>query len=213
MFQSSEQINELAAALSKAQSEAKSAAKSASNPHFRSNYAPLHEYMEVVATCFCKHGLSVIHMPHTVDGRLMLHSRILHSSGQWMGCTLPVAVDEKRAGAQAIGSALTYMKRYALGCLTGIADANEDDDGEGASCHEVQVKVESRPPVTTASNAEIPNRPISDEQVNLLRKKIHSDKKIEREIERKFGSLESIPRTEFQLVLKQVDNYFRTAGV
>jgi hypothetical protein len=205
MFQSSEQINELAAALSKAQSEAKSAAKSASNPHFRSNYAPLHEYMEVVATCFCKHGLSVIHMPHTVDGRLMLHSRILHSSGQWMGCTLPVAVDEKRTGAQAIGSALTYMKRYALGCLTGIADANEDDDGEAASCHEVQVKVESK-------NNSSPISPISDAQVNLLRKKIQNEDKIMRSLEKRFGSLESIPRNEFQIILRQVENHFATAG-
>lgn len=206
MFQSSEDIKDLSVALAKAQAECKRAVKSASNPHFRSTYAPLHEYMSVFGDTFCKYGLSVVHMPSIMDGQLVLHSRLMHESGQWIGCTLPVSIDEKRSGPQAIGSALTYMKRYALGCLTGIADAAEDDDAEAATIHDPQVRVEPSP-------AQIANGPISDKQVAFLRSKLKGDEALTQRIEKKFGSLDSIPRREFQLLLTQVASHFEKAGV
>jgi len=57
-----------------------------------------------------------------------VETRLLHSSGQWMGDTITVPVG--KPDAQGVGSALTYARRYALASFAGVAP--EDDDGNGA---------------------------------------------------------------------------------
>jgi hypothetical protein len=51
-----------------------------------------------------------------------------HSSGQWIESTFHV--EPARFDAQGAGSAVTYLRRYSLMSILGIAA--EDDDGEGA---------------------------------------------------------------------------------
>ena len=57
-----------------------------------------------------------------------VETRLLHSSGQWMGDTITVPVG--KPDAQGVGSALTYARRYALASFVGVAP--EDDDGNAA---------------------------------------------------------------------------------
>src|SRR5262245_20522670 len=65
-----------------------------------------------------------------MDGeRLMLETRLVHSSGEWVGCIYPVC---KLADHQDMGSALTYARRYSYCAIAGIA-AEEDDDGNSAA--------------------------------------------------------------------------------
>jgi len=54
---------------------------------------------------------------------------LLHSSGQWMRSSL--LVQPKDDTPQAMGSALTYARRYALTAIVGVAQV--DDDGNAAS--------------------------------------------------------------------------------
>lgn len=58
-----------------------------------------------------------------------VHSELWHCSGQVLACDLPLYVDD--IDPQAIGSAITYMRRYSLFVLLGIK--TQDDDGAGAS--------------------------------------------------------------------------------
>lgn len=129
MIETSEQVNELLAALSKAQSEMKHAAKTSTNPHFGRTYADLAEVWEAVRGPLTKHGLSVIQMPGLQGSTVELTTRLGHSSGQWIQST--AAATPEKAGPQGIGSCLTYLRRYCLAAVCGIAQ--DDDDANAAS--------------------------------------------------------------------------------
>ena len=58
-----------------------------------------------------------------------LVTTLLHTSGQWMRSEL--LVTPKDETSQAMGSALTYARRYALCAMVGVAQV--DDDGNAAS--------------------------------------------------------------------------------
>jgi hypothetical protein len=55
-------------------------------------------------------------------------TRLVHSSGQWMQDRVSTMLPT--GDPQAVGSAVTYLRRYALQSVAGIAP--EDDDGEAA---------------------------------------------------------------------------------
>jgi hypothetical protein len=77
-----------------------------------------------------KHGFAFWQMPeHTSEGRHTLTTQVCHKEGGFFKSTmlLPETKD-----AQALGSALTYCKRYALSAILGIV-TDEDDDGNAAS--------------------------------------------------------------------------------
>ena len=59
---------------------------------------------------------------------LKVTSRLLHTSEQWFEDTISIPVE---AEPQALGKVTTYIRRYALMALVGIAP--EDDDGEDAA--------------------------------------------------------------------------------
>ena len=124
----SEQINELAAALAKAQGQIEGAKKSSSNPFFKSKYADLAECWNTCREALTANEISVIQMPEEINenGRLNITTMLAHSSGQYISSTLTMTVT--KLDPQAIGSAITYGRRYALAAMVGLAQ--EDDDGE-----------------------------------------------------------------------------------
>lgn len=127
-MQKSEQINELAAALAAAQGEIENASKNAANPHFKSKYADLAEVLNTVRPVFSAHGLSITQFPAFADGLASVETVLLHKSGQWMSGTASAGVTKQ--DAQGVGSAITYLRRYSLAAVAGIAQ--EDDDANAA---------------------------------------------------------------------------------
>jgi hypothetical protein len=136
MYQS-EQINELIGALAKAQGEICPAIKDSANPFFKSKYADLSSVMNACKEPLSKNGLAVLQTTDYKEGQLFLLTTLAHSSGQWMRSLLPVVTEKNNA--QGIGSAITYMRRYALSAMVGIT--GEDDDGN-ASCSMPEKKIE-----------------------------------------------------------------------
>jgi hypothetical protein len=127
------ELNELAAALAKAQGEIVTIQKDSDNPYFKSKYASLPAVREAVREAFARHGLSVVQIPEVDQGRICLHTLLLHSSGQQLNCgTLSAEVD--LGNPQKMGSCLTYFRRYSLAAISQcVADDGEDDDGNAAS--------------------------------------------------------------------------------
>ena len=119
---------ELNAALCKAQSEMGPARKGKVNPAFRSNYADLASVIEAVQPLH-DNGLAYMQLVDTAGAVVTVQTVLLHISGQQMKCGLMTA-RAKDESAQAIGSALTYLRRYSLMTACGIASA--DDDGQSA---------------------------------------------------------------------------------
>ena len=122
-------INELAAALAKAQAEIQNAKKDSENPFFKSKYADLSAVWDACRGPLTKNGLSIVQIPYGHDGKYFLNTILMHSSGQFLSGILPVV--PIKGDPQALGSALTYMRRYALSAMVG--NAPEDDDGNEAS--------------------------------------------------------------------------------
>jgi len=126
----SEQINELAAAIVKAQLALVPAVKDHVNPFFKSKYADLPSVWES-AIPFRENGIAITQSPMDApDEYIVLDTQLTHVSGQWMRSRLKIRVAKN--DPQGYGSALTYARRYALGCMTGIV-TEEDDDGNAAS--------------------------------------------------------------------------------
>jgi hypothetical protein len=122
----SEQVNELATALVKAQSQMKPAKREATNPFFHSKYADLPTCWEATDS-FRANGIAIVQCPMPSDEKTMaIDTVLLHTSGQWMRSRLlmPIA----KLDPQGAGSAITYGRRYALGCMTGLV-TDEDNDG------------------------------------------------------------------------------------
>lgn len=129
-MQTSEQINELASALSKAQAKIIGALKDAANPFFKSKYADLSSVWDAVREPLTANGLAVIQTTSALsDGSAVIVTTMLaHSSGQWVRDSL--VLQPTKRDPQGIGSAITYGRRYALAAITGCPQI--DDDGEAA---------------------------------------------------------------------------------
>lgn len=124
----SDSVAEIAKALAKAQGEIENASKNAANPHFRSKYADLAEVLNTIRPIFAKHGLSYVQFPSFHEGVASVETLLMHDSGEWMRgmSSAPVSKND----AQGVGSATTYLRRYSLAAMAGIAQ--EDDDANSA---------------------------------------------------------------------------------
>lgn len=131
-MEKSDTIKELAIALAKAQGQIKPALKDSENPHFRSKYADLSSVWDACRKPLTDNGLSVVQMPvdAPTPGSVALTTLLLHISGEYISSTVSAPLTKQ--DAQGIGSALTYLRRYALSAIIGVV-ADIDDDGNAAS--------------------------------------------------------------------------------
>lgn len=138
-------IGKIAAALAKAQAQIEGATKGAVNPHFLSKYADLASVWEACRVALTANEIAVVQMPSAAGPQVTVTTMLLHSSGEWMQSSLTMhAADAK---PQAIGSAITYGRRYGLASMVGVAP--EDDDGNTAQGHDA-------PPKTAAASLKKP---------------------------------------------------------
>tara|TARA_R110002012_G_scaffold261170_1_gene442967 strand:+ start:428 stop:1156 length:729 start_codon:yes stop_codon:yes gene_type:complete len=144
LMRTSAQLNELGKALAVAQSEFPILPKTKTvkvqthdGKGYTYSYADLALILETILPITSKNGLSVIQIPIISDRGYTLVTRLLHESGEWIESELPLK--QQRDGAQAMGSALTYMRRYSLSAMLCLA-TDEDDDGQIADTDHVGAK-------------------------------------------------------------------------
>ena len=128
-LRTSPEIGDLCAALALAQGAMSAAAKDSANPHFKSRYADLASIWAAAQGPLTSNGLCVIQAPGTDGAQVTLTTRLAHKSGQWMESTVSSSAGRGQ-GPQAVGSTLTYLRRYSLAAMVGVV--TDDDDGEGA---------------------------------------------------------------------------------
>jgi len=129
--ESSETIGELAKALVKAQASMRPVKKDLENPFFKSKYADLAAVWENCRKPLTENGLSVVQIPESEDGSVIIKTVLLHESGEWISGQLRLT--PAKADPQAVGSAITYGRRYALAAMVGMCAEDEDDDGQRSS--------------------------------------------------------------------------------
>lgn len=95
------------------------------------DYADLAVLISAVRPALAKHELSFSQFPEYEDGFLKLTTILMHSSGQYL-----VNVFRTRVSAddlKAIGTAITYIRRYCLAAILGVASDEDKDDPAGQS--------------------------------------------------------------------------------
>nr|DAT72817.1 MAG TPA: ERF superfamily protein [Caudoviricetes sp.] len=126
----------LYAAIHKAQAKIETVRKNGENPHFKSKYATLDEVWETVRKAVNDAGLVVFcTIDPTADGKKELTTHVAEvKSGEEISCSFPIVA--QAATPQAVGSAMTYARRYTLTALLEIVTGDgADDDGEAATNH------------------------------------------------------------------------------
>jgi hypothetical protein len=106
-------------------------------------YADLATVVETVRPILAKHRLGYVQTPTDGTGGIVtVTTRLLHESGEWIEDSLSMPTGGN--GAQGVGSALTYARRYSLMAVLGLAP--DDDDGAAASAPAPKRKAAARPP-------------------------------------------------------------------
>ena len=119
------------AALVAAQADLRNPAKdrTANTGTYSYKYADLASILDLVRPILAEHGLAITQDVRMEDGRLLIHSRLIHSSGECLDFG-PLAGSVGTSWQQT-GGGITYARRYALQAILGIA-ADEDDDAASA---------------------------------------------------------------------------------
>lgn len=147
----SQPCNELIAALVKAQAKMKNpprtrTVKVTSKKTGRSysfKYAPLDKIIDHVRKPLTENGLWFVQTLQQGNGKYRLCTHLVHSSGQYVRGETPILTED--ISNQAFGSALTYMRRYSLEAILGLA-AQDDDDSNAADGNTVtDVKNQGEP--------------------------------------------------------------------
>lgn len=131
-----EEINksgELYKAFAAAQAEFSNPIKNRKNPAFRSDYADLQSCLDACKPALNRHGIAITQRVQSDEHSVSVETVLIHGSGETLHSgflCVPYAAG-KGAPAQALGSALTYAKRYSLCSFLGLA-ADDDDDGNAA---------------------------------------------------------------------------------
>lgn len=127
-FETSPNITLLIQAMVKVQQQVKAAVKDSKNPHLKSYYADLASVWDACRVPLTDNGFAVVQSPERGDKDVSVRTLLLHTSGQFIMNILS-AVPPKM-DPQGVGSTITYLRRYSLQALVGVAP--EDDDAEGA---------------------------------------------------------------------------------
>ena len=123
----SEQITDLAKAMSLFHSNIGKIKKDSTNPHFKNRYASLSAILETIKAPLAAAGLTFCQLPDDND---TLTTVLIHiETGQYIQSSY--ALNAQKRDPQGIGSAITYARRYALSAI--LALDVDDDDGQAAT--------------------------------------------------------------------------------
>ena len=160
----------LAAALAAFQAEMPTVPKShtakgptKSGGQYSYTYADLADVTEAATPLLSSHGLSFSCAPEVGERGLALRGVLLHDSGEERSGVLPLS----GSTPQELGSSLTYMRRYLLGCLTGIV-TDDDDDGNLAQKAASKPAAQRKPAPRQAAPAEQAEVKLTPQQRGLL---------------------------------------------
>ena len=126
----------MAQAVAAAQLQMTNALKDAKNPHFKSNFASLPVVRDIVIPAYAANGVAVIQAVIGMDGYAGVKTTLYWQGDpdkpreQMDAGDLMMTIGNVRNVAQAVGSIVSYNRRYMLAAAGGIGQI--DDDGNSA---------------------------------------------------------------------------------
>jgi ERF superfamily len=148
-------------------------------------YATLEDIVGAVREALTAEGLSVGWRTRMEGNAVVVACHVAHQAGHRedsgeLALPTGIAQGSSMNAAQAVGSAMTYARRYTLLAMLGLQPEGEDDDGAGAGEPEAAAPrpEPELPPVKLTGNAEVDER-------NKLTRQLHQYFR-----ERRMGSAE-----------------------
>lgn len=146
-------IAKIAEALSKAQAEMVQPEKNktvevknqaGTSVLYTFDYADYNAIVEAVRGPLSKFGIAFTHLVDIVDRELVLVTRLIHSSGEFLESLYPLPSSRN---PKDLGGAITYGKRYCLSAITGcVADDDLDSEPANVSSFKDRTKAPQNPP-------------------------------------------------------------------
>ena len=138
------------AAMARVAEEQEPVVRDAKNPHIGNKYAKLETIDAALRPIYSKHGFSIRYGSEpAADGRLHITCTVAHAGGhsETLGLSAPLDAlgtggRASKTGVQAVGSSITYLRRYLLSMALNIVTVDDDDDGEASR----QVRRSEPPP-------------------------------------------------------------------
>jgi hypothetical protein len=188
-MKTSNEINELAAAMAIAQGQMGAAYKNSSNPHFKSSFADLASISDVIKQPLSENGLSVVQFPINNEQGVAITTRVMHKSGQWIEESF--GIKPVKAGPQEYGSLISYFRRYALAAIFAIPQTDDD-------ANSIQLATEA------------PQKPvdaITGDQVKALVNLLDGDEKLRTQLMDAYGiaQLEHLQSNQFRPVYDKIN--------
>ena len=105
------------------------------------NHASLGNVTAILNKALSEHGLTASWITSQDNGSIKVTCKITHVMGHSEETCLAAAPDTSgsKNPIQAIGSTVTYLQRYTLLALTGLATYDQDDDGFGAGKPKIEI--------------------------------------------------------------------------
>ena len=159
MLETSQTIQELSKALVQFHANLKEPknSKTVKSGKFSYGYIELPDLVNELRPQLAAQGLMLMQAPYSHDNCLGVETMLLHSSGEFIKSKF--CSNEPNGGAQAVGSQITYFRRYAILSVLGLGQ--DDDDGKAAT---------GNPNVTVGNGALA-----TVAQINLIRKLLGAD--------------------------------------
>jgi hypothetical protein len=147
-------------AMAEAQAEMMPVIRDATNAHTSSKYAKLETIDREMRPVYTRHGFSVRYgsAPPVREGWIRITCTVAHSGGYFEENYLDAPPDvsgsqgkTNKTPIQAVGSSVTYLRRYLLAMVFNIVLATDDDDDDGARLRKT----------TTVTRPEQPKKPLA----------------------------------------------------
>ena len=119
------------------------------NPFHKNKYASLSAHLSVLKPIFKKHGLAILQFPFGDSECVGVKTFVIHKEGGMLSAEALVPAEKGMSGQQA-GALISYLRRYALASVAGVA--TEDDDAE------TDRTVRSASPAGTAVDVSAPKK-------------------------------------------------------
>lgn len=148
----------------------------------QSSYCAFEDMMRVIRPIMVKHGLTASFNSDDKNGRIEVICTLSHKDGFDLVSKFAAPSDKSgsKNDVQAVGSSLSYGKRYSLAAALGLVFAEEDDDGNATSPPESAPTAAKAKPRTAEERAQMVNNVqgrmeaegVSDKEVNDAMQKL-----------------------------------------
>ena len=201
----SEHINELAGALAAAQGEYVDIPYNRTNLSWSDEYTDLDMVMHHIRPVLSKNGLSLNQWTElTSDGGTILHSELMHSSGQWKESRIKVV--PSRNDIQTFDSVMAdYRRQQAIGLL-GVTLQGDPKDDDGQKDMAINYKENIKGGDTKLVRSKESFDCISQEQLEELELELDGFPQLAEEVMTKYKlrALSDMPRTKIRFSLEQI---------